>query len=63
LNGIRELLGVEIAAERLAADLARTFAEATGWHLTPAAWSTALLARRAAIATDRYGNPAWTERR
>jgi lipoate-protein ligase A len=63
LGGILELLGVAIAADRLADELARTFAHVTGWALLPAEWSPGLTARRDEIKATRYANPAWTERR
>jgi lipoate-protein ligase A len=63
LRGIRELLGVVIAPDRLAGDVAGTFARLTGWTLEPAEWSRGLIARRAEIARTRFADPGWTERR
>jgi lipoate-protein ligase A len=63
LHGVRELTGTAVDAERLAGELARTFAQLTDWMLTPTDWSAELIARREQIAADRYRQAAWTERR
>ncbi len=63
LPGITELLGVAVEPARLAADLARTFAQSTDWPLTSADWTAEQTARRAEIAATRYAHPSWTQRR
>jgi lipoate-protein ligase A len=63
LSGIRELTGDIVSPELLAAELARTFAQMTGWTLVPTDWSAEMTARREQLAEERYANSAWTERR
>jgi lipoate-protein ligase A len=63
LRGVKELTGVELQPQRLANELARVFSRTTGWRFMPESWSPKLIARRGQIAAERYGNPAWTERR
>jgi lipoate-protein ligase A len=63
LVGIRELTGMTIDPGRLADEVARSFSQTTGWTLEPADWTPQMTARRERLVAERYGNPAWTERR
>jgi lipoate-protein ligase A len=63
LRGVRELTSLDISPKLLADAVARSFAQATGWSLVPTEWTADRLARRQQIISDRYANPAWTERR
>jgi lipoate-protein ligase A len=61
--GVRDLVHFDVAPDRLAMEIGRTFSRATGWALVPCDWSAEMLARRAQIETERYRQPSWTERR
>ena len=57
LPGLYELTGRDIAPAELAARLAAKFAA------TPGDWTPAELAARATLAAEKYGHPAWNEKR
>lgn len=61
--GIREIVNIEIAVDRLAEAIARAFSQETDWARVPAAWSAGQLARREQIVAERYRQAPWTERR
>ena len=57
LPGLFELTGVAIEPEDLAARLAAKFAA------TPGDWTPTELALRVTLAAEKYGHPAWNEKR
>jgi lipoate-protein ligase A len=63
LPGLRETTGVEVSAGRVAEAVAEEFTADTGWRLEPGSWTADELALRATIEAERYGNPAWNEKR
>ena len=63
LRGVRELLGMVVAPDRLVDDLARTFFQLTGWSPVAVDWSAVEIRRREDIVEQRYANPTWTQRR
>jgi len=63
LPGILELAGQAISLENVATALGRRLAVETGWHLQPGDWSAEELAEARRIETEKYGSPAWNEKR
>jgi lipoate-protein ligase A len=63
LPGLRELAGVEIAAEKLAQYIAREFRRDTGWELVPGEWSADERRRVQGLATTKYGADDWSCKR
>jgi lipoyl(octanoyl) transferase len=63
LAGVRELTGVATDPAALAGELARAFTRMTGWALAPMDWPAAVRDRVAALAAEKYRQPAWNDRR
>ena len=60
---VAEALGFAPTWSELASALARGFERAFGLELVPGAASDAELARAAELKRERFGNPAWTDKR
>src|SRR5262249_52304509 len=63
LPGIRELTGVELSAENLAAAVAKEFAREMGWRLVPSDWTETERRRTAELVRERYASDSWTLKR
>jgi lipoate-protein ligase A len=63
LPGLRELTGRTIAPEALAEAIAARVAVSTGWALSPSSWSDEERCLIEALIVERYGNPAWQDKR
>jgi lipoyl(octanoyl) transferase len=63
LPGIRELTGITLDAEQLAAAVAAGFAEATGWTPTRGDWSEVEKEAVEPLANQKYRSAAWNEKR
>lgn len=63
LPGLRELTGVRLSPAEVAERVAASFVRDTGWELSPGDWTAAELEARPQIEAERYGNPAWNEKR
>ena len=61
LPGLFELTGRDISPEELAARLTAKFA--TAFALTPGDWTADEVALRETLAAEKYGSPAWNEKR
>jgi lipoate-protein ligase A len=63
LPGLRELVGLTESPDRLMKTLLTEFAFATGWHLSPANWTTAEMDRTTVMVAEKYGSAHWNEKR
>ena len=61
LPGLFELTGRDISPEEMAARLTAKFA--TQFAVTPGDWTADEVALRATLAVEKYGAPAWNEKR
>ena len=63
LPGIFERTGIAFTPAEVAERVTRQFNEVTGWSIVPGTWTEEELAWRQEIEAERYGSPAWNEKR
>jgi lipoate-protein ligase A len=63
LPGIRELTGAALKPDEVIIAIRSAFVGETGWSLTAAAWEDDELRRVEDLAREKYGGPAWNDRR
>lgn len=63
LPGIRELAGVTLDAEKLSAAVVEQLTKQLGWQLDASDWSQTERERIEALATGKYAQSAWNDKR
>jgi lipoyl(octanoyl) transferase len=63
LSGIRELSGLTLSAEQVAAAVSKEFASQTAWDLNPGQWTSAELQRSTELRESRYRQDKWNRKR
>ncbi|HTU91555.1 MAG TPA: lipoate--protein ligase family protein [Gemmataceae bacterium] len=63
LPGIRELAGVSLSAETLSAAVAEQLTKQTGWQFDASDWSPTERERIEDLATGKYAQSAWNDKR
>jgi lipoate-protein ligase A len=63
LPGIRELAGVALSAEMLNTAVAEQLAKHTGWQFVASEWTPSERERIEELATGKYSQPAWNNKR